>query len=232
MLLCALHPAAQVAAQDAHAVTDPPSRGKRHLFFWRPAHDGSTVVVLNPFPPGSAKKFCQRLLWAMCWGIWAGFMGFLVAMPLSEAGTAHFVDALQRQQSTRSSRYRFAVFVSRFWLLPPIVHIFLVWGAAVLSQRTGYVANGWQSFAALLRACYGNSRQQQQQKAVGAHAGCSSDPAIDQLFFPAANLRTDRERAWVNTAMWVVVFSIKVAFELPLVIYPLVRLMQTVSKWL
>lgn len=65
---------------------------------------------------------------------------------------------------------------------------------------------------------------------TGARAYCAADPSIDALFYPASNLVIDKGRWLRNAGLWVVVFVLKIAFELVLVVYPLVSLMVTVGK--
>lgn len=187
------------------------------------------IVDLNPFPPGSFKQLCLRTLQLLFWLSWAGFLGIFLAMQVTERGNEGFIDLLEGQASSNTARYKFALFVKTFWMLPAVVHIVVVWGLSVLRQRNGYVArNVWQSLKAapfyLHSFCF---RKPPHAAHRVAHSSTSVDK-IDALFYPSSNLRIDAKRAWVNFCLWVVVVAIKVAFELLVVIIPLVRLMREV----
>lgn len=157
----------------------------------------------------------------LVWLVWAAVLAFavipvLVGIPLS------FYAPLQLWVQTRF-----------LWLAPAAAHVVFVWGHALLCQRPGYTT----SFTQELRSRFARSSSETGLKAAlaladkaGARAYCAADPAIDALFFPASNLVIDTSRWLRNAALWVVVFVLKVAFELPLVVYPLVGLMSKVGR--
>ena len=193
------------------------------------------VVFLNPFPSGSFTELCLRFVQLVMWLGWAGFLGIFLALQVTEVNKEDLINALQKGQGQGSARFKFASFMSTkhfTWVLPALVHVVVVWGGGVWRQRNGYIArNLWQSLHAFPAHMYAFCRRRPGPPAhQGAYARCSSDPQIDARFFPASNLRIDPARSWANFCMWVLVILIKVAFELLLVIVPLVKMMRSVSR--
>lgn len=159
----------------------------------------------------------------LMWLVWTGTLAFAV-IPVLIGAPLSFYAPLDLWLQTRL-----------LWLAPAGAHVVFVWGKALLCQRPGYTTSLFHELSA--RFSNGSNRQQPQglkaslaaAARTGARAYCAADPAIDALFYPASNLIIDRSRWLRNAGLWVVVFVLKVGFELFLVVYPLVSLMATVS---
>jgi hypothetical protein len=166
------------------------------------------------------------VLLLITWLAWAGVLGFAV-IPVLVAAPLLFSAPLNLWVQQRL-----------LWLAPAAAHMVFIWGHAVLCQRPGYTTSLFQELARMFSRTSDNpeSPNKVDLKAAtalshssGARAYCAADPAIDALFYPASNLVIDRRRWLRNAVLWLVVLAVKVAFELVLVIYPLVSLMSVVS---
>lgn len=160
----------------------------------------------------------------LMWLVWTGALAFAV-IPVLIGAPLSFYAPLDLWLQTRL-----------LWLAPAGAHVVFVWGKALLCQRPGYTTSLFHELSARFSSRSNRQQQPQGLKAAlaaatrtGARAYCAADPAIDALFYPASNLVIDRSRWLCNAGLWVVVFALKVGFELFLVVYPLVSLMATVS---
>lgn len=182
---------------------------------------GKKWKALNPFPPGSLSIAVSKILLCLLWSAWTAVLAFAVIPVLIGAPLA-FSQSLELWLHKRL-----------LWLIPAGTHAVILWGHALLCQRPGYTASLSQALTArFTKQRHGSEGLKAALTAAGkagARAQCSADPAIDALFYPATNLVVDKSRWLRNAALWVVVFVLKVAFELPLVVYPLVSLMSEVS---
>jgi hypothetical protein len=116
----------------------------------------------------------------------------------------------------------------QLWLLPPVLHMVVFWGTAVLSQRPGYTTSWQAAYRAMRFALLRNSASKNKARR-SAHADCAADADVDALFYPASNLAVDKERFAVNALMWLVVIALKVLFEFGLVLLPLSTVVVEVS---
>lgn len=183
---------------------------------------GKKWKALDPFPPGGYSIAAGKIVLMVLWLAWTAVLAFslipvMVGIPLSFSAP---LDLWLQQRL--------------LWLVPAVAHVVFVWGKAVLCQRPGYTSSLWQDLTSRftkpaedsegLKAALANAGR------TGGRAHCAADPAIDALFFPASNLVIDKSRWIRNAGLWVVVFVLKVAFELPLVVYPLVSLISQVRS--
>lgn len=181
---------------------------------------GGKWKALNPFPPGSFSVAVGKVLLMLLWLAWAACLAFAV-IPVLIGAELSFSPALELWLHQRL-----------LWLAPAVLHAVVVWGHALLCQRPGYTASLFHNLAAKFartqKYSEGPKAAMAAASGAGARAYCAADPAIEALFFPASNLVLDKSRWLRNAALWVVVFVLKVAFELPLVVYPLVSVMSEV----
>ena len=180
------------------------------------------MKALNPFPPGGFSIAAGKLLLMLLWLAWTAVLAFAV-IPVMIAAPLSFSAPLELWLHTRV-----------LWLIPAVLHAVIIWGHALLCQRPGYTTNLFHNLAA--RFAHRQDSSEGLRAALsaaskaGARAYCAADPAIDALFFPASNLVLDKGRWLRNAGLWGLVLVVKVAFELPLVIYPLVSLMSEVRS--
>lgn len=183
--------------------------------------DDKTWKALDPFPPGTFSVAVGKVVLMIMWLIWTSVLAFAV-VPVMVSIPLSFFPPLNLWLQTRL-----------LWLVPAVAHVVFIWGKALLCQRPGYTTNLLQDLSAKF------SRQPEDSQGLkaalaavqrtGARADCAADPAIDALFYPASNLIIDKSRWLRNAGLWMVVFALKVVFELFLVVYPLVSLMSEVS---
>lgn len=193
-------------------------------------------MVLNPFPPGTFGIAIVKLLMLFIWLCWGAVLGCLLAPKLvSKEEVSLLAWAVGKRPMPRSTENRVLKATQYLWVVAPALHVVLVWGSAILCQRPGYTASMWQGMQAKF-GCHSNSKRHTQQRDWGlaatlgtSHASCAADPAIDALFYPAANLVMDRKRALLNVAMWVAAIALKVAFEFWVVMKPTVTLIGKVG---
>jgi hypothetical protein len=182
---------------------------------------GKKWRALDPFPPGGYSIAASKVLLLLLWLAWTGVLAFAV-IPVLIAAPLSFSAPLNQWVQLRL-----------LWLAPAVAHVVLIWGHAVLCQRPGYTTSLFQELSTKFSRTPENPEGLKAAAALaqrsGARAYCAADPAIDALFFPASNLVIDKRRWLRNAALWAMVLAVKVAFELVLVIYPLVSLMAVVS---
>jgi hypothetical protein len=187
---------------------------------------GKLWKALDPFPPGTFAVAVGKVVLMLLWLVWTGALAFAV-IPVMVGAQLSFYAPLDLWLQTRL-----------LWLAPAGAHVVFIWGKALLCQRPGYTTSLFHELSARFSSCTTASDSRQQPTGLkaalaaaartGARAYCASDPAIDALFYPASNLVIDKSRWLRNAGLWVVVFVLKIGFELFLVVYPLVSLMSTV----
>jgi hypothetical protein len=188
---------------------------------------GKKWKALRPFPPGGVALALRKLLLVLLWLAWAALLSSLVLPVLLAEPRLSLLATLQQHLGGSPDLWRTLAQV--VWCLPPLLHVVCVWGNALLCQRCGYTASLAQALHARYGACTsaegtGLAAASAAAARAGAHASCAADPAIDALFFPAANLAMDRRRSWLNALLWAVVLLLKVAFDYFLVVYPVVSM--------
>jgi hypothetical protein len=183
---------------------------------------GKKWKALDPFPPGTFSVAVGKVVLMLLWLIWTSALAFAV-IPVMVGIPLSFSPPLNLWLQTRL-----------LWLAPAVVHVVFVWGKALLCQRPGYTTSLLQDLSARFSRRPEDSQGLKAALAAvqrtGARAGCAADPAIDALFYPASNLVIDKSRWLRNAGLWVVVFALKIVFELFLVVYPLVSLMSEVRR--
>lgn len=188
-------------------------------------------MALRPFPPGGGGLALRKLVALLLWLAWAALLASLVLPVLVGEPRISLLATLQGAIGGDDAAWRRAA--AAVWPLPPALHVALVWGPALLSQRAGYADSFVQCLAARFGGvgCAGGGPRSAGLRAAlaaaaraGAHAAAAADPAIDALFFPARALAMDARRSAANAGVWAAVIAAKVAFEYCLVIYPLVSM--------